>query len=245
MKKIIIVVLALSIVGVFEKSSSAEVTFSERVLTKYVSDAGVVFVDEPVTQSDVSISVKNGAYLGFFYSTSLENFNSDKKGVTETDPYAGWKGSLVKVNINAGATYFNLNPAWKFQKEDAVQLHLEVSKKFQLENSQSLTMFARIENKIAFKGEGCAKNLHLHSYARHDWTIASKVTVSQKVGVGFDNGAKKKNPALLGSYEMKISYPLGKKVSIDFSERFIAPMWHKNDKRERQIVSGCGISMKF
>jgi hypothetical protein len=86
-----------------------ELSFSSKVLNRYVGETGGVSYDRPVSQNDLTIThIPSGVYLDIWQSISLSHSGRSTNEGNEIDYFIGWSGDMWGIGVDTGIGYFDL-----------------------------------------------------------------------------------------------------------------------------------------
>jgi hypothetical protein len=251
MKTIIIaVIFSLVFVGfsfAAEDEKSPTVTFSTKVFSKYVGEAGGLWSDKPVLQSDLTVNVGKGFYFGVWHSMSLSNPGTSTDCGNENDPYIGWSGDAFGLNVDLMMTYFDIVPVFNYPDGDSLEVSVKVGKMFDVSDKHSLTPYVNVKYgfPVHDTGEEGLDGTYIYLGLVHNWAVTDKFSVTQKGVLVIDTGAYGGDSGLLGSYELKGSYAFTKWVSLEVSGKAIGPLSKINDGRKAHLIGSAGLVFSF
>jgi hypothetical protein len=235
-----------------DDKKNIEASTSSRVFSKYIDDAGLVAHNGPVVQSELTIvHVPSGFYVDIWHSASISHGGVSSNYGNEIDYTLGWSGDFAGIEIDAGITYIDNITLFTMPVGDSVRPYVELNKKFEVDERNTMTPFIKTEYGIPAKGGSRElKGLHIHSGLKHHLEITKGLNVNQKVVLTLDDGAFGADRALVGAYEITPSYRFLKQsfytMSFELSARAIGPLAESKDHaRKFQLIGGAGLLVDF
>jgi len=224
-----------------------EISFSSKVLNRYVGDTGVVSYDRPVSQNDLTITHNpSGVYLDIWQSISLTHSGRSTNYGNEIEYLIGWSGEIIGIGADAGIGYFDLITLFNMPEGDVIQPYIEFNKKITAAGQHTLTPYVRAEYGIPAKGNAKElKGLYVHTGLKHGWQITDDISVSQKAALIFDGGAYGADRAWVGAYEVSPSYRVREWLSLDLSGKVVGPFTSVTDGRTTQFIGSAGFSLNY
>jgi len=224
-----------------------ELSFSSKVLNRYVGETGVVSYNRPVSQNDLTIThVPSGIYLDIWQSISLSHTGRSTNEGNEIDYFIGWSGDMWGIGVDTGIGYFDLITLFNMPAGDVTQPYIELNKKIAIAGQHALTPYARIEYGIPAKGNAKEfRGLYVHTGLKHGWQVTDAISVNQKAAIIFDDGAYGADRAWVGAYEAAPSYRFREWLSLDLSGKVVGPFTGVTDGRTTQFIGSAGISLNY
>lgn len=232
MRKIIVAVIAVLVSFTFASASE----LSTKTASQFVGSGGAVLVNSAVQQTNLFIPLANGFYADVWNSLSLDG--DDK----EIDWTAGWSGSVVALNMNIGASYFDCGELFH-STGDIINPYAETSKTFELFESQTLTPSVKIEAPILV-GTNSVTGIFTHIGIKHAWQATDRLSVVQTAKIVHDSGAYGMDRGFIGSYTASIGVAATKSVTLNTSVAVSTPLGSIHD-RSTEVTPSVEIAMKF
>jgi hypothetical protein len=135
MKKVLLCLLTASLLitklEAEENQNAMSVTASSSIANKYLNvSTGGVLSEDPVIQTDLLLTHKNGLYVDLWNSTSLNgNWNQGDLG-DELDIGIGWNGTGKGLVLHVGVTYLDEPKLFSLGVGDIVYTHVRIGKGF-------------------------------------------------------------------------------------------------------------------
>jgi hypothetical protein len=221
-------------------------TFSTKLAPKYLGGDGLIFHDQSVLQSGLSINLPIGFYGEIWHSAGLDGTNLNSDGGDEIDYAVGWSGNniLGGLGIDVGVTYIDLKDLFTLPRKDLLIIHNEVNWQTKISITSSLTPYIKYEGFLPAPEGPKAGNI-LHLGIRHTWTPdASVFSLGQEIGGLYDNGACGAREGLVGKYKLNLSYKILKNASLDFSTTCTWKIHNASD-RQTEVVPSVGLSFNW
>ena len=238
-------------VAVATDDKKIEASFSTRIFSKYVDDAGLVAHDKPVLQNDLTIvHLPSGFYVDIWHSASFAHGAASSNNGDEIDYTLGWSGDFAGMGIDAGITYIDNIALLAMPDGDIIQPYIELNKKFAVDDRNTITPF--IKAAYGTPARGSARELQglcIHAGVKHTLIFTKYLNINQKLVATFDNVAFGADRALVGTYEINPSYRFlehpSYTMSFDLSARAIGPLVeYEGRDRELHLIGG-GVAVNF
>lgn len=229
----------------------SSVTASSVVADKYCAfGSGALFYDNPVLQSDMVVTLNNGAYALLWHSAPVGNSSWNENFASEMDYGLGWSGPLSKFGlkgqagelvIDVGITYFDEPGVFSFGPGDVWYSHVKLTKSI-----DKVDLFALFENYTVAPGS-TFEGGNLYSVGASTFRPVPKTPLSlfcslsctyDDGGFGFDNGF-----LLKGCVEA--DWKVTSHISLILPRiSYYVPLTVRDSRETDAVISG-GISLKF
>ena len=225
------------------------VTITSKVKSSYVLD-GIQFSSAPVFQTNVTMGLPEGFFVGSFHSYGLDDNEFSSNFADELDLYGGWNGSLrdlcLKSDIQVGvsASYFDLFPLGEFQGDI---FKVEVSAKRPFETSLgTVTVYGDAEFMTPVNWPEKESGIQVSTGLRHSLSINDTWTVTHGPRVIHDTGAMSFDAGFVGEYRLKLDASVSDSVTLTPLEVMAStPLVGMDDSRETRMVFGTGVQLSF
>jgi hypothetical protein len=241
MKKVILTLIVSLATLVVANVTVAQVRLdvSVDIKNRYLVDNAVVPHDDPVVQTDLWFTLPHGFYADLWLSTGLDGKNN---GGREANYGAGNRGTFWDVSL----FYFDF--ADLFSKKafgDVFSARLELFKRFELNESNGITLFARPEYLLATYKPADNSGALIHGGIRHHWSIGENVSVNTYGRLTHDTGLFQADSGWLLDLGSKLSYRVTKAITVHpLNARMVSPIIGINDRDTNWSV-GTGITVAF
>lgn len=222
------------------------VIVSTKVLSRYVGSSGLLAHEKPVLQTDLYLLLPKGFYADLWHSVGLDGTSMSSDFGDEIDYTFGWTGGDVKgLGVDVGVTYLDLVDLFDGRR-DLLYPYLEVNRKFPLFEKSFFIPYVRVERYFPLASESFDGGTYLQAGMRHLWDPISLLTISQRVGVLYDDGAFGLGAGFVGQYNLNLGVNVAKGITLDVpTVKFTAPMSSFSDGRETQTVIGIGVTVRY
>lgn len=211
--KLLIASLLLNKLEAEESPNTVGVTVSSTVANKsLLFGTGSVLSSDPVVQTDILLSFKNGIYLDLWNSRSLKgSWNNGSLG-NEIDYGIGWKGILTSnLTLNIGVTYFDEPSAFTFGAEDIVYTHAFLTRDF-----KHLSVVGGFENYTAMPKSGFhGGNLLSLGICKNFSFCKDRVDLDTSLSGVYDTGTIDSEKGLFLRGNMMLSYKATKHFTLN------------------------------
>lgn len=230
-----------------EEEKAPVVSFSTKFFSKYVDDAGWLWSYKPVLQTELTLDVGKGFYVGMWHSTSIRNPGTTEDFGNENDPYIGWTGNIHSIDIDLCFTYIDIVPVFEYADGDTVEFSAKVAKTFDIAEKHTITPSVNVKYgfPVSNTEEEELDGVYVYVGLEHAWMLTEKFSVSQKGVLVIDTGAYGGDSGLLGSYEFKAAYAFIKWASLEISGKAIGPLTRINDGRKAHLIGSAGLVFSF
>ena len=224
-------------------------SLSLEVKDKYLISKGITVYEGPVIQTNLTIDLPKGFYLGLFGSKSADSSDFTGNFGNEVDYTVGWSGIVRNLRLDFGVSYLDLAKVFSTKGGDAVQMYGEVGRDIILNGHNTLTLYMRTEMHIPVgKWQG---NAHAGAYVfmgvKNQWRVHKYMALNQKLAVMYDTGTfVASDRGFLGHYDLDVSWNLTKALSMSLPTfKLIFPISSLNDGRGVEHMVGGGLNFKF
>lgn len=240
MKKKILIAVALvgfGFISAVQAQAEFSTSLSTGVLSQYVTDAGWVFYDDTISQTELVIRHSSGFYGGFVFLTPLGHRPADM--AREGNYTVGWSGAINEsaLNLDVGLTYSD------YTDSDMGKLFAQVSTDFDVKGT-TLTPFVRVEALKSAQDDGPDGGTYTFVGVKQMWPINTSLKFTHALAVVYDSGVYGGDNGTVGSYQAALSYDLYKGLLVTPSVKFTAP-FSIHDEREKEFVCGVAFSYNF
>lgn len=220
-----------------------------QTLTVAVEDKKLVAKDfviynKPVWKLNLSLPVVWGCNVDLFL---MSGFNKDLKGPEDEVDETGWcTGEYKGFGYEVGLSHFNLAPLGRING-DVVQPYVELSRRFSLNESHSITPYFRSEVLIPIGWKGGARTgTFTYVGARHEWSILERMSIIHRYAFVYDSGSFYSDRGWLGDYKIAFSWKINEHVLLDLPTfRVFSPISDLKDGRKTNTVFGSSITFKY
>ena len=229
----------------FDVPEQVTMTLSVDWLSEYVAD-GIVFLDKPVVQTDLYVTLPHGIYLDIWHSVGLNDGNFSSDFGDEIDYTIGWSGNIKdNLVLNVGIAYFDLVDVGTFSS-DMVQLYAELSTEAEVGNL-TISPFIELEQHWVVGWPGVEGGLQVITGVRHNTPLfLDDLDLSQRFQITYDSGVAGFDSGFIGEYCAGISWQVTDMMSVTpIQLKISSPLGSMDDNRETEMVWGFGASILF
>jgi hypothetical protein len=232
-------------IGYFQKLEPESVSLWTGYRSKYIFSNGGNIYDDPVLQADLFLLSKCGLMAELWYSMPADASGVGKDYATELELIVGWAGQVKGYDLSLGVGYYDLHPAFSFEKTDYTLLACEAAKEFRPWNSLTVSPFFRAES--YFRLDGFEPGVTLpRTGVRYKWEINRVLAIGGRGMVVYDPGIIKGDEAFIGNAEASLLWKLGNHLNLDIPYvKFVAPLSEVGDGRKEELVWGLAATYKF
>ena len=242
MRLLICAVLLGLVQTAFGEDLGLSLTETTVVRSQYVFGNGNVASDKPVVQTDLCLSLKNGAWVDLWGSAPTDLGKIGKDYRTELYLTAGWTGMVGDYKLTLYAGLDDLYQTGTFNKSDFLVFAGEISRDFKVSESLTLSPFIHVETNFTFDGVVQGDTLpRLGSY--YSWQINKMLSLDGKVYLLYDPGIMSNQTALVGNLEGSLHWKIADGVTLELPYvRWVSPLTSVSDGRKEEWVYGIGLS---
>ncbi|MDO8593969.1 MAG: TorF family putative porin [bacterium] len=219
------------------------VTLSSYVADKYLQfGKGSVLSKDPVVQSDLFISWKNGLFVDLWNSRSLRGSWDDGSLGNEIDYGVGWKGTLAtNLSLAVGVTYFDEPRAFTFGAGDILYSHAFLTRDF-----KHLSVTAGYENYVTMPRSGFrGGNLISLGVSKSQSFCKDRIGLRTSVAGVYDTGTLGTDSGLILRGSAGADWNVTKRLTVNV----IGVNWYvpltSHDKRTTDAMVYSGLTFKF
>lgn len=224
-------------------------TLLVEVQDKYLISKGITIYDGPVIQTNLTIDLPKGFYLGLFWSKSGDSPDFTDTLGNEVDYTFGWTGGVKDFRLDFGVSYFDIGKVFSVKGGDAVQIYFGVEKDIVVSDLHTLTAYMRTEIYKPVGGwDGNAHaGAHIFMGVKHQLRLHKHVTLNQKIAVMYDTGTfVASDHGFLGHYNLDVSWKLTNTISTSVPAlKLIFPISNLNDGRGVEHAVGGSLNFRF
>ncbi len=221
---------------------SPTVTLSSWVANQYVTPAlGVALSRDPVVQSDLRVSFKNGIFLDLWGSRSLKGKWNGSLG-DEIDYGIGWSGSIAtNLNFKVGFSYFDEPQVFTLGAGDILYTYAFLTK-----DLKYLSVTAGFENYNMMPGSGLSGgNLMSVGFSKYQLFCNGKLGLQASVAGVYDTGTIITSHGFFLKGRVGADWNMTKRLTFNV----IGVTWHvpltPHDIRRNELVYSSGVSYRF
>ena len=245
MKKITlsVVIVAILLLNIVVRAQES-VTVSSYVADKYLAfGTGSVLSKDSAIQSDTFVSFRNGAYVDFWNSKSLNGkWNNGSLG-NEVDYAVGWKGVVAEgAKLNIGTTYFDESKAFTFGAGDIVYSHVFLTRSF-----KSFSVTAGYENYTTMPKSGFhGGNLVSLGTSSHWSFCEGKIGTHVSAVLVYDTGTIGTGHGFIARGNAGLDWNVSKKVSFNLvgANWFMPLTAHDRRTTDAMVYTGLTLNIK-
>ena len=212
------------------------VTVSSAVANKYLfGGTGGVLSKDPVVQTDLLLTHKNGIYVDLWNSRSLKGKWDDGSLGNEVDYGVGWNGTAKGLTAHVGITYFDEPSAFKLGAGDIVYTHARLGKDFR---PFSLTLGH--ENLVTMPDSGFqGGNLFSLTASKSVLFWKDRMSVSASIAGVYDTGTLGSDTGFFLRGSTGINWNVSKRLTVNVvsANYFI--------RRTSDVMVSSGITWNF
>ncbi|HPW34809.1 MAG TPA: hypothetical protein PK367_03595 [Candidatus Paceibacterota bacterium] len=245
MKKITVLVIAISAFVLPVFSSAQSFTLNTKVFSRYLGQNGGIFHDSPVIQTDLWAEWNSGVYADIWWSIPADMSNFHDGFANEIDYNLGWAGSAGDFNLDFGLLYIDVSPLVNVYN-DFYSPYGEIGKSFDIAG-EKIAPYLRIEyydNADPNKTDDMKGGTWIYLGARHQLKISQSTTISTNARLLHDSGAFGQKTGWLGQAFLTVRNKISPKITLLSDFKFSAP-FDSNDPRNPETIVGIGISYSF
>ena len=205
----------------------SEVTITSMIRDKYTGDQGAVFYEHPVSNTDFSVTFRNGMFAGVWVSTG---FNGRKDFDKELDLYVGYSRAIQRFQFSTDFEYFAI------QGIDIVNLNGDLSLG---------PAFVRLEGYAPVKQSGPSKGLIASLGLKHEFNLGERFSFEIGGRGKYDSGSFGYEKAWLAQGTGILNFRASSKVTLIAEAELSKPIKALTDGRKREATFGGGISYSF
>ncbi len=226
-----------------EETQWPQITLSSYVADKYIGfSTGNVLSKDPVIQSGLHASFKNGFYTEIYNSRSLKGSWNDGSLGNEMDYGFGWKGNLAtNLSLKLGALYYDEPNAFTLGAGDVLQSYVFLTRDF-----KHLSVIAGFENFVTMPGSGFqGGNLVSLGVSKYQLLCKGKLGLRASAALVYDT-------ATLGSGEgfiLRGSAGADWNITKHLTFNIVGVNWYSpltpKDRRETDAMWSSGFTFRF
>lgn len=224
-----------------KETSWPSISFSSLVADKYLAfGSGSVLSKNPVVQSDLCFSFKNGLYVDLWNSRSLQGSWNDGGLGNEIDYQIGWKSKVAKdLTLNVGVTYFDTSKVFTFGGGDIIYTHA-----FLLKDFKHLSVTAGYENYTTMPRSGFrGGNLISLGASKHQLFFGDKLSLRAGIACVYDTGTIGTHTGFIMRGSAGADWNISKHLTFNvIGVNYYVPLT-VHDKRTTDAVVSSGITL--
>lgn len=239
MKKNFLLALGMFLM-LISTAQSAQITATTTWLSKYVGSAGVVFHDDPVQQTDITLSFDNGVYVNAWNSLP---WNGKEGFGKENDITIAWAGKLGDsgFSLDAGISYFDCYQLFN-RENDTINPFAKLSYDWELNPNHTLTSSVKLE--VPFNVSG-GNGTVVTAKINHSWKLLEKLYLNHGPAFIWDNGACTEHEGIVARYDLGVSYLVTESFSLTAGVNISTPISSGMNDRETEMVGLISLSYSF
>lgn len=236
-------ILSLGFIAQAQDGQWPSVTVSSLVANKYLGfGTGNLLSKDPVIQSDLNISFKNGLYIDLWNSRSLKGSWDNGSLGNEVDYQIGWKVNLAtNLNFNIGTAYCDEPNALSFGGGDILYTHAFLTK-----DLKYLSVSVGYENFVTMPDSGFrGGNLISLGVSKYQLICKDKIGIRASMAGVYDTGTLGSGKGFILRGNAGIDWNITKRLTFNVAGvNWYAPLT-PHDKRIIDAVVYSGFSFKF
>ena len=207
---------------------------SSNLKSEYMGFNGAIFHEQPVLQTDLSLSWPSGVYTGIWHSVGFDDKSLSSNFGDEVDIYVGWARSWRSLNVNTGTIFVDVYPVTTMPGGDVLFSYLEANTAF-----NSLSPFVRIDHSLPLVGQKPVRGTFTSAGLRHQWAINQNTSIKQEIKTMHDTGTFGFDAGWLSQYLLTCNWH-----GFNIHVRGSYPLT-KLSQRQPKLVCGGGYSFTF
>lgn len=243
----LLLVLSNMIIASCARLAPETITLAPKLQSQYVLQHGHVAHDQPVVQTDLTVTAKSQLYASVFHSAGLNDADLSGDGGDEVDWTVGWNDHLLPANAHANLSlsYYDLTEVFQFPGDDLLVPQTEVWYEFPLAEH---TVSPLIRGWAFMPVSGVEYSTWLvGSGVRHRWPIAERLAMEHAAVVAYEAGRLPDTDAgWLLDYSGSLGWEWSERVTLFIpGVRITDPLTRVRDGREFELVVWAGLSFTW
>lgn len=247
---IMLIMLGGAFSSAIAEGDEVSLSVSGKVWSRYLGSDGVVYLDKPVFQTDIFVSLNAGYYIDIWHSAGLDDADLSSNFGDELDLTFGrgfnWKG----YGVDIGIIYIDGLPTFHMKEGDFVEPFVELNKGFDdiIADGHLFTPFLRLELLFPLNDGNDIADIFVG--IKYNWQLSNRFSFGSKVYFLYDDAiGNSPTKVFIGGYEADLGWSIiNEGITFNplmFKVRTPLNSVSATDNRKTEAVIGVGFVFCF